>query len=165
MIKIIEAKSELQYALIATLADTIWTEHYIPIIGKDQVDYMLAKYQSETAIANQIKEGFQYYLITYENVPVGYLSFIKESESLFLSKIYVLSDYRGKKIGKSALSFVDKKALESNCKSVTLTVNKNNANSIRAYEKIGFINRGPIVKDIGNGFIMDDFKMEKPLVN
>lgn len=163
MTNIIIAETSAHYRLIAKLADTIWREHYIPIIGVGQVDYMLSKFQSEQAIADQITEGYKYYIIEFDKNTVGYLSFIKQANSLFLSKIYVLSDYRGKKIGKTALAFVDKKALELGCKSVALTVNKNNTNSIKAYNKIGFKTLGPIVINIGNGFIMDDYKMEKPI--
>lgn len=42
-----------------------------------------------------------------------------------------------------------------------LTVNKNNVKAIRAYEKTGFKNIGSLVQDIGNGFVMDDYKMEQ----
>ena len=30
-------------------------------------------------------------------------------------------------------------------------------------EKLGFKNVGPLVTDIGNGFVMDDYQMEKAL--
>jgi ribosomal protein S18 acetylase RimI-like enzyme len=42
-----------------------------------------------------------------------------------------------------------------------LTVNKNNVNAIKAYEKMGFRNVGSLVQDIGDGFVMDDYAMEK----
>ena len=61
------------------------------------------------------------------------------------------------------MDFVEEKALEKNCSKVSLTVNKNNVNSIIAYEKAGFINKGALVMDIGSGFVMDDFKFEKEL--
>jgi RimJ/RimL family protein N-acetyltransferase len=46
---------------------------------------------------------------------------------------------------------------------IALTVNKNNVNSIKAYEKMGFKNVGSVVQDIGSGYVMDDYKMEKTL--
>ena len=94
---------------------------------------------------------------------VGYISIRKEKEWLFLSKIYVLSDYRGNKIGKTAMQFIEEKAKSYHLKTIMLTVNKNNTNSIKAYEKLGFINVGSVVKDIGNGFVMDDYQMVKRL--
>jgi ribosomal protein S18 acetylase RimI-like enzyme len=44
-----------------------------------------------------------------------------------------------------------------------LTVNKYNAESIAWYERLGFTKAGEIVMDIGGGYIMDDFRFEKPI--
>jgi len=163
MIKIITATNKSDFKIIADLAKEIWEEHYTPIIGIEQVDYMLNKFQSELAIENQIREGYQYFTIYFGGIPVGYLSFIKKEESLFLSKIYILQSERGKGIGKFTMEFVEEKAIELELSSITLTVNINNANSIKAYEKMGFKNIGTQVADIGNGFVMDDFLFEKKL--
>ena len=100
-------------------------------------------------------------MLVYENTPVGYIAITTEEDALFLSKIYVLRTYRGKKIGTQALKFIENKARELNLKRITLTVNKNNHSAIKAYEKLGFENLGPKIMDIGNGFIMDDYKMAK----
>ena len=43
MTQITIANSELGYKVIASLAELIWKEHYIPITGIPQVDYMLEK--------------------------------------------------------------------------------------------------------------------------
>lgn len=161
MIDIIVANTKAYYSQIAELANIIWREHYIPIVGKPQIDYMLDKYQSSIAVEAQVADGFEYFLITYEKKPVGYISIKKETESLFLSKIYVLSSYRGKKIGKAAMTFIEEKAKDYQLKSIRLTVNINNTNAIKAYEKLGFVNIGPLVADIGNGFVMDDYQMVK----
>ncbi|WP_242204439.1 GNAT family N-acetyltransferase [Aestuariivivens insulae] len=163
MIKISKAETESDYQAIEQLAYVIWRAHYISIVGKPQIDYMLDKFQSAKAIKEQIADGFEYFMLAYNDKPVGYIAIINDGDTLFLSKIYVLSAYRGKKIGKAALQFVEEKAKAANLKSITLTVNKNNQNSIKAYEKLGFENVGPTVKDIGNGFIMDDYKMVKVL--
>jgi len=80
---------------------------------------------------------------------------------LFLSKIYVLKHYRGKKIGKRAMAFVEEQAKSCQLKSIRLTVNKHNTDAIHAYQQLGFKNMGSVVLDIGNGFVMDDFEMEK----
>ncbi len=163
MTDIIVANTEDHYSQISKLADTIWHEHYTSIIGKLQVDYMLDKFQSEKAIEKQVVNGFEYFLMTYDNRPVGYISFKKEASSLFLSKIYVLSSYRGNKIGKTAMRFVEEKANTYQLEKIRLTVNINNTNAIKAYETLGFVNVGPLVTDIGNGFVMDDYQMVKSL--
>ena len=163
MIEINIANTVSSYKHIAQLASVIWREHYIPITGEGQVEHMLEKYQSAKAISNQVEDGFQYFTLYYNKIPVGYLSIKKENNSLFLSKIYVLKEYRGKKIGKTAMLFIEDKANALNCTKVVLTVNKNNTNSILAYEKFGFKNLGSVVKDIGSSYVMDDYKMEKNL--
>ena len=48
-------------------------------------------------------------------------------------------------------------------KFLSLTVNKNNKETIKAYEKMGFKQVRDIVIDIGNNFVMDDYIMEKEL--
>ena len=149
--------------VVADLADEIWREHYIPIIGLAQVDYMLDKFQSAEAIEQQIKEGAMYYLIEYKHTPIGYLSFYFKKNSLFLSKIYVKSSLRGKGFGRKAMSFVEDEAGKNSRNTISLTVNKNNNRSIEAYRKMGFKKVKPVVMDIGGGFVMDDFIMEKEL--
>ena len=158
-----KATTKQQFSDIAVLAKVIWREHYIPIIGKEQVEYMLEHFQSAEAMYSQYVDGYQYFIIFYNNQLIGYLAFIKQEASLFLSKIYVSKAFRGQKIGTKAMAFVKQKAIEMNCKSMTLGVNKNNVNSIAAYEAMGFKNIGAMVTDIGGGFVMDDYKMEKPL--
>lgn len=165
MIEITKASKTPDYILIEKLADIIWREHYIPIVGKPQIDYMLDKFQSAKAISKQIEvEGLEYYVLSFNKTPVGYVGFKKEGEHLFLSKIYVLSAYRGKKIGKAAMEFIAKKSKAYQLKAIRLGVNINNTNSIEAYKKLGFKKIYAFVTDIGNGFVMDDYIMEKTIV-
>lgn len=158
----IEVISRQQINSVEALAREIWTEHYTPIIGRDQVKYMLGAFQSNKAISAQIKtEGYRYFLIEEEGRYIGYMAVLSIGEELFLSKIYIEASRRGKGIGKKAIRFLENLASGLHLRKISLTVNKNNIKSIKAYEKMGFKNLGPVVQDIGNGFIMDDFKMEK----
>lgn len=161
MTQINRAKSPIHFQQIADLANTIWTEHYTPIIGQDQVTYMLDKFQSVEAIKKQILEGSEYYVLTYEEKPSGYFCISGKKDSLFLSKYYVLKTYRGKGIGKMAMQYIKRRAEELAYTKITLTVNKNNHNAIKAYEKMGFQKIKAIIQDIGNNYIMDDYLLEK----
>jgi GNAT superfamily N-acetyltransferase len=158
-----KADSDAAIKVVEFLAREIWPEHYIPIIGKPQVDYMLNNFQSAAAIKDQTKEGQDYYLIMYGRIPIGYLSckFELDTHSLFLSKFYLLSLYRGQGFGRQALGFVEKVALQKAVQKVVLMVSKKNSSAISFYEHCGFMKVGPIVKDIGGGFAMDDFMFEK----
>jgi len=46
-----------------------------------------------------------------------------------------------------------------------LTVNKDNADSIAFYRRVGFRIAGSSVMDIGGGFVMDDYRMVKGVVD
>lgn len=157
------ANTDLDYSTIASLAEIIWKEHYIPIIGIEQVEYMLEKFQSAKTVKEQIFDGAFYFIISLQDTNVGYLSFSNKKDSLFLSKLYVLSSSRGKGIGKSAMKFIQEEAEKKKSTSISLTVNKYNTASIKAYEKMGFKKIKAIVMDIGNGYIMDDYLMKKKL--
>lgn len=165
MIKIIPATTQHHFQELGILADIIWREYYIPMVGKPQIDYMLEKYQSAEAIKNQVNCGIEYFLITLHEVPVSYIAIKKEEKFLFLSKIYVLETYRGKKIGKTAMKFIEEKAENYNFKSIKLHVNINNAKAINAYNKLGFATVGAVKAAIGEGFFTDDFIMEKIINN
>lgn len=151
------------YEQVAALAEAIWKEHYTPIIGPAQVGYMLEHFQSPGAIARQVGGGMEYFLLLNGEVPVGYLAFEARGQDLFLSKIYLLRALRGKGLGREAMGFVVGKAREKGCRSISLTVNKNNDRSIAAYERMGFERKEALVVDIGGGFVMDDYRMVKTL--
>ncbi len=161
MIHFKEVKSDSDLEQIESMANTIWHEHYTPIIGTKQVKYMLDKFQSVGTMRDQIDKGYQYFLINLDEKSMGYLSFEKRNKTLFLSKIYLLKEARGKGIGKKAMCFVEKAAEGLGCEKLSLTVNRFNRNSIRAYESGGFEKKGALVQDIGDGFVMDDYLMEK----
>ena len=164
-VKFREARDPGDFVQIAGLADIIWREHYTPIIGRAQVAYMLERFQSGEAIARQVADATNYFLIQEGSTPVGYLAIQKRGQELFLSKVYLLREYRGLGIGKKAMDFIAEKAREYGCDRIALTVNKNNDLSIKAYEKMGFENKGALVTDIGEGFVMDDYLMVNSLKN
>lgn len=145
---------------VAELAAIIWREHYTPIIGSEQVEYMLEKFQSVPAMAKQISEGVSYYCIVLDGDCVGYLSFYLKEDALFLSKIYVSSQLRGQGIGRQAMQFVMEQAQLQGLAKVQLTVNKYNSGSIAAYHRMGFVTVEELVMDIGSGFVMDDYLMQ-----
>ncbi len=153
--------TEEQADMVETLAREIWTEHYTPIIGREQIEYMLERYQSGQAILQQISIGILYFLIKADEEFIGYIAVHPRKDELFLSKIYVRSDRRRRGYGKKAIQFAETLAKARRLKKIALTVNKNNVDSIKAYEKMGFKNTGSLIQDIGGGFVMDDYTMEK----
>lgn len=152
-----------QLKVVEVLAYMIWHDHYTPIIGKDQVDYMLEKFQSVQAMSDQIEDGYSYFLCTDHHKHVGYMSVNIRENELFLSKFYVLLSERGKGYGKNMIKFLEALAKEKSLNKISLTVNKHNSDSINIYKKLGFLKCGTVIQDIGNGFVMDDCILEKRL--
>ena len=151
-----------QIAAVAGLAEEIWPPHYTPIIGPAQVRYMLAKFQSQEAIARQIAaEGYEYYLVP----GAGYLALVPDSarKSMLLSKIYVRADQRRTGLGRAMVDFAEARSRELGCEELWLMVNRHNRGSIAFYERLGFRKAGEQVTDIGAGFVLDDWRMSKPV--
>jgi len=157
--------SEEDIAEVARLAREIWQEHYLPIIGQAQIDYMLEKFQSSGAITRQIEQKYEYYLVLDRAQSAGYVGLVPDpgESKLLLSKIYIRKELRGRGLGKETLEFLENICRQRSITTIWLTVNKNNACSISWYTKRGFTNTGPTVQDIGEGFVMDDFIMEKTI--
>ncbi|WFB36447.1 GNAT family N-acetyltransferase [Kiritimatiellota bacterium B12222] len=141
---------------IARLAREIWTSHYTPIIGAEQVDYMLERFQSVPAIQQQLAQGMIYGLMSSD---AGYVGYEPKADHVFLSKIYVHPDHRKQGWARKALDWI---CQNENPERIRLTVNRHNTASISAYKKLGFRKTGTLVSDIGNGYVMDDFVMEWP---
>ncbi len=157
-VEVVSSKKDIE--IVESLAKEIWKQHYLPIIGKAQVDYMLNKHQSTAAISQSIKDGYIYYIAYYKDKPCGY-SAIVQDEGIFLSKFYVKNALRGKGLGKAMLNTIYEFAAEHNLNRIWLTCNKHNSKSLNIYKKLGFIIINEIVTDIGNGFVMDDYIHEK----
>mgnify|MGYP001484347830 CR=1 FL=1 len=160
---IIPVTSPSDIKTTAQLAHKIWNQHYVPIIGQEQVDYMLEKIQSEEAIAHQISNGYSYFLLFYNGLPCGYLALVPDTAEakMMLSKIYVDADFRGLHLGEQLLGTAIAETQKICFKTLWLTVNRYNANSINWYQKHGFNIVKEVKIDIGNGFVMDDYVMEK----
>ncbi len=162
-IKLVETNADIE--AVSKLAKEVWEDHYTPIIGKSQVDYMLENFQSAEAIDSQITQGQHYYLTALEQSNVGYFALIHDFEkyAVKISKIYTHSFYRGKGIGNFMLKFIEQACEDNDVSRLWLTVNKNNKDSISWYQRRGFEITEDVKIDIGSGYYMDDYVMEKTI--
>lgn len=161
-LKFVKARPE-QAAELAALAKIIWEEHFTPIIGEKQVAYMLDKFQSEHAMRQQMdSEGYEYYFFLWDGEKAGYTGIRKDGDSLFLSKLYVKKEYRGRKISRAAIEFLLDCCHQENLKKIWLTCNKYNSNTLAVYKALGFTVARAQVTDIGEGYVMDDYVLELP---
>lgn len=154
-----EVKTDTQIETAAALADEIWHEFFPAVLSAEQIDYMVEKFQSEKAMKEQLKsEGYKYFLLLDGGTRVGYIAIRHDSDGrLFLSKLYIKKEHRGKGFATEVFEFLKRYCRENGLNAVWLTVNKHNATAISVYEKRGFCRIGEGITDIGNGFVMDDF--------
>lgn len=157
--KLVKLKSE-DISTVQQLSREIWEEHYLPIIGQQQIDYMLDLFYSTEKIQKELEEGVYWEILYLENEAIGYLVCEVEEENIQLSKLYLKSKVRGKGLGKFLIDRSKEIAKENNKNSIRLNVNKNNTQSIAFYERVGFLKVEEGVFDIGNGYFMDDFIYE-----
>ena len=139
-------------AEMSRMATEILREHYDPIVGKQQNDYMLDKFQSVKAIGEQLGNGYRYYFVRCDGRNVGFMAFYPRQKAMYLSKLYLYKDERGKGFSRQMI------ARRENLCAVELNVNKHNP-SISVYESLGFKHLRAEKNDIGHGYFMDDFVM------
>ena len=81
------------------------------------------------------------------------------ADRLFISKVYLYAEERGKHYSSQILAWLRDYARKLELTGMYLTVNKGNELGIRAYKGNGFDIIESVEADIGNGFVMDDYIM------
>ncbi len=102
------------------------------------------------------------------NEAIGYCSYALTEDSaemkpgeMKLEQLYLLPELHGQGLGRLMLRHVEEQAKMRGCSRLVLQVNKRNDIAVAFYRKAGFTVREEAVFDIGNGFVMDDYVMEK----
>ncbi len=149
--------------LIQELTYQIWPQTYAPILSKEQIDYMLEMMYSDTSLQQQMVDGTRF-LIAYEDkVPVGFAAFQEIKPTLFkLHKIYVLGTRQGKGTGRFMINHIIEEIRKQGASTLQLQVNRHNK-AKDFYELLGFTIIEEADFDIGNGYFMNDYVMEKKI--
>ena len=163
--------SDEQVEQLARMADEIWHEYWPAHIGAAQTDYMVEQFQSLPAIRRDMAHSaYRYWFVVDEELPeaeqvVGYTGGHTEPETnrFFISKIYLYDRARGHGYARKVIEFYDALCRAEGLRAMYLTVNKHNELGVRAYKGTGFETIESVETDIGSGFIMDDYVMERPV--
>lgn len=95
---------------------------------------------------NKLLENDSIYVAKINSEIVGYIiidikekdnGFIRYRKLLSIDTLCIDEDFRGQGIGTKMLEFAKNIAKEQNCTDMHLTVNPNNENAIKVYEKFG----------------------------
>ena len=149
---------------LCRLAADIWRQHYPAIIGSPQTEYMLAQRYEPAVVRAELARGGIWWDVLWENGEMLAFasSFPTETNGeVKLDKLYVHPERQRQGYGAMLLAHTCERARAEGYGTVVLAVNKHNSKAIAAYHKHGFEIRESVVKDIGGGFVMDDFIMQK----
>ena len=149
---------------LCDLAREIWRAHYPPIIGTAQTEYMLAQRYAPHVVREELGRADVWWDTLTEDASIVAFasSFRLEAElALKLDKLYVHPARQRMGYGAALIDHTCERARRLGCDRVVLAVNKRNAGAIAAYERRGFSIAEAVVKEIGGGFVMDDYIMEK----
>ena len=147
---------------LCALAAEIWRAHYPGIISMAQIEYMLQQRYDPAAVRAELARGDLWWdQLLVKDRMVGFASYflVPDAGEMKLDKLYVHPDHQRKGYGSMLLDRAVTIARAYGCRTLALAVNKRNRQAIAAYEKNGFEIRAAVVKDIGNGFMMDDYLM------
>jgi len=155
------------YQTLAALAHSIWHQHYPGMISVEQIDYMLARGYAVSTLASEQRAGTRLMLAYLEDAPIGFAATTpaktSASADAWLDKLYVHTDARGVGVARALAHDAICFARHSTCQRLRLRVNRHNSGAIAAYQRLGFGIDASDIKDIGNGYVMDDYLMSQRL--
>lgn len=148
--------------VIRQLAMEIWPEAYGDILSPRQLEYMLDMMYSPSSLETQMNKGHQFIIAWQGERAVAFASYSATGTTNHyrLHKIYISTALQGKGIGQQLLVYICNEITAKGALSIELNVNRNNK-AIQFYKKMGFDITREEDNDIGEGFFMNDYVMQK----
>ncbi len=150
---------------ISEIAHKTWPHTYGEILSQAQLDYMLDTFYSDSALRENLENGHEFILAKEDNICLGFASFehrYQNENTTKIHKIYILPETQGKGIGKLLIDSIAEFAKENNSNSLLLNVNRFNK-ALTFYQKLGFEIIKTVDIELEQGYLMEDFVMEKRL--
>lgn len=145
------------------MALQIWPVAYGHILTRQQLNYMLDLIYDEEALKKQMQEGHRFLIAHGKGDAVGFASYSEMEPGVFkLHKLYVLPSQQRKGTGKFLIEYIINDIKTKAALTLRLNVNRHNTAKI-FYEKLGFVVIASEDVEIGNGYFMNDYVMEKRL--
>ncbi|UYW01382.1 GNAT family N-acetyltransferase [Flavobacterium agricola] len=161
----IQSITTSQLPIIKQLAYQIWPICYAKILDSDQINYMLSNFYALSSLEEQLNQGHQFVVLYENDLPVGFASYqhnADQTNQTKLHKLYVSTDKHKKGLGQKLMNYVIMQAAMAKSTAVFLNVNRYN-DALHFYTKNNF----EIIKEediaIGNGYLMEDYVMQKQL--
>lgn len=159
-------KADLKdFEIINKLAVNTWPHAYGKILSQEQITYMLDEMYSQKAITDQISiKGHHFIILSSDEKDVGFAAYELNHLSGItkLHKLYVLPETQGLGAGRLLIAKVEELAKTNRNDSIILNVNRFNE-AVNFYAKNGYVKVREEDIDIGNGYLMEDYIMQKQL--
>jgi len=149
---------------ISALAREIWQATYPGIITQEQIDFMLEQRYGHERLYDDLEDMHKWLdQACCDGRRIGFAFSEIYKDEFKLDKLYIHPDVQRQGVGGQLIAHVAERARKQGYPCVILQVNKRNVNAINSYKKYGFEVRTTTIDDIGSGYVMDDFVMEKKL--
>lgn len=153
--------------IIQQIAHTTWYPTFDKILSQEQIQYMLEMMYSRESLTEQIEiKKHNFYLAQENNRALGFISVelhYQKQSTAKIHKIYLLPSAQGKGIGKLLMQKAEGIAREQKMEKLSLNVNRFNK-ALNFYENLGYQTVKSEDIDIGNGYLMEDFVLEKSII-
>ena len=150
---------------IGFLAQQTWPIAYGSILSGDKIDYMLKLFYQPSSLVKQMLElKHSFILVEEEEEPLGFASFspLPENGAYRIHKLYILPGKQGKGLGKAMIDYIQEAIQPLGASVLRVNVYRKNAAKV-FYERLGFSVISEEDIDIGNGYFMNDYVMEKKI--
>jgi ribosomal protein S18 acetylase RimI-like enzyme len=150
---------------IQSVMNKVWPQTYASIISQEQINYMIDWMYSTESLRQQIKDGQHFWILEKNNEPVGYGSFSRTENwnTYKIHKLYIAEFEQRSGLGAQLLNKFIHLIKGNQGRFIQLQVNRENHKAISFYKKHGFEILKSVNFDIGNGYFMDDYIMQKNL--
>jgi GNAT superfamily N-acetyltransferase len=172
------AATPAEYETIREIAHATWPDTFGDILSITQIDFMLEMMYSLVAMQEQVARGHVFHLLLAAEVatddytgsrtrrfrPVAYVSHQLDYRpgTTKIHKLYARPQVQGKGYGKVLVEHIAGIARRAGQSTLRLDVNYQNK-AVSFYEYLGFEKIERCNTDIGNGYLMEDWIMEKSL--
>ena len=149
--------------LIRELTFQIWPQTYARLLSPEQIEYMLELMYSEVSVKKQMEGNIKFIIVNDDGQPIGFAAYERLDPTTWkLQKLYILPSQQGKGTGRFTIDHIIAEISAQGANSLQLQVKRDNK-ARYFYEKLGFMIIKEVDIDIGRGYLMQDYIMEKSL--
>lgn len=156
----IKVKEALKINELCEIIKATFIEYYREILPDEQLQYILDFINPDSIKDEILNQNSEYYFIQKDTKNIGFYKLQYHSESLEISRIYILKDHLNNDYYKTILNNIKNIAKQKNYKKIKTYVNKKLLNSIEVFKKLNFKIIKPQMIYLGSDYLLEVHLME-----